>query len=48
MTDHEQQRRRGQFPQRGKGAQDIWGHEIASPNGPLAGAVLDVPEHDDG
>lgn len=48
MTDHEQQRRRGQFLQRGKGAQDIWDREIASPNGPLPGAVLDVLEHDDG
>ncbi|MFI6730341.1 hypothetical protein [Streptomyces atratus] len=48
MTDHEQQRRRGQFLQRGTDVREIWDREIASPNGPLPGAVLDVLEHEDG
>ncbi|MCX4649226.1 MULTISPECIES: hypothetical protein [unclassified Streptomyces] len=48
MTDHEQQRRRGEFLQRSKDAQEIWDREIACPSGPLPGAVLDVLEHDDG
>lgn len=48
MTDHEQQRRREQFLQRGRDAQEIWEREIASPGGPLPGAVLDVLEHRDG
>ncbi|WP_329453709.1 hypothetical protein OG894_45195 (plasmid) [Streptomyces sp. NBC_01724] len=48
MTDHEQRRRREQFLQGGRDAQEMWEREIASPAGPLPGAVLDVLEHGDG
>jgi hypothetical protein len=48
MTDSEQQRRREKFFQRGRDVQEIWDREIACPDGPLPGAVLDVLEHRDG
>ncbi|MFH9016594.1 hypothetical protein ACH4C6_35500 [Streptomyces sp. NPDC017943] len=48
MTDHEQRRRREQFLQSSKDAQELWEREIACPGGPLPGAVLDVLEHGDG
>ncbi|MFZ3491731.1 hypothetical protein ACODT5_00565 [Streptomyces sp. 5.8] len=48
MTEHEQRRRRAQLDQRDTDVQEIWGREIASPGGPLPGAVLEVLEHEDG
>lgn len=48
MTDHEQQRRREQFLQRMRDAQEMWKGEVTSPAGPLPGALLDVLEHGDG
>ncbi|MFF3357515.1 hypothetical protein ACFYWN_33845 [Streptomyces sp. NPDC002917] len=48
MTDHEQRRRREQLLQRSRDAQEMWEREIASPAGPLPGAVLDVLEHGNG
>ncbi|MDX3772430.1 MULTISPECIES: hypothetical protein [unclassified Streptomyces] len=48
MTDHEQRRRREQFLQRSRDAQEMWERDIASPAGPLPGAVLDVLEHGNG
>ncbi|MFJ7949800.1 hypothetical protein ACIQ6K_40455 [Streptomyces sp. NPDC096354] len=48
MTDQQQRRRREQFLQRGRNAQEIREREIASPAEPLPAAVLDVLEHGDG
>lgn len=48
MTDHEQQRRCEQFLQGSRDMQEMWEREIACPDGPLPGAVLDVLEPGDG
>lgn len=48
MTDRQQPHTQGQFIQRGTDAQEIWDREIASPDGPLPGAVLDGLEHENG
>lgn len=48
MPNHEEQRRRQQFLQGGRDAQEMWEPEVASPAGPLPGAALDVLEHGDG
>ncbi|MEU2855626.1 hypothetical protein [Streptomyces syringium] len=48
MTEHERRCRRQQLDQQDMDVQEIWNREIASPNGPLPGAVLEVLEYADG
>ncbi|MFF3729191.1 hypothetical protein ACFYXM_02380 [Streptomyces sp. NPDC002476] len=48
MTDHGQQFGREESRRYGRGTREPRERELASPGGPLPGAVLDVPELRDG